>query len=155
MNRRIWCQWKSLKLDKCILNWQTQRVCINNQFTIWASVTSGIQQGSVLGPVRNVHMLHKTLAMIRSSCVNLDELVFKELYTSFFRQLKKQSCNSTLDNLSKLLHKQSCRSISMPWRAFHHSLDLIKCIYYKTSFNLSEDKQIGLQPTIAVQEKVN
>ena len=79
-------------------NWiQDFRVCINGQFSNWAPVTSGIPQGSVLGPLLFVIYINDLPDDITS-----DIFLFADDTKIFNRIDSQEDANNLQANLTKL-----------------------------------------------------
>jgi endonuclease/exonuclease/phosphatase family metal-dependent hydrolase len=79
------------------LSHRRQRVCVNGTFSGWNDVTSGIPQGSVLGPILFVIFINDMPDTIRSICKLFadDTKVYRQLHTP-------EDCDILQDDIHKL-----------------------------------------------------
>ena len=81
------CLWICNFMSNC-----KQRVEVNGEFSQWHSVTSGIPQGSVLGPILFVVFINDLL-----DCVDSEVLMFAD-DTKLYRTIAHQSDIQTVQN---------------------------------------------------------
>ena len=99
-HKRLLSKIQSYCISDQLLGWissflsdRQQRVCINGCHSNWGSVTSGIPQGSVLGPILFVIYINDLPEMVNNSTVYLfadDTNIFKEI-----------SCFADIDDLQE------------------------------------------------------
>ena len=91
-HQRLLLKLESYGITSCVLTWikdflvgRGQQVCVNGTQTDWSAVTSGVPQGSVLGPVLFVVFIKELPDVVNSTC---------QMYaddTKVFAEVEKES----------------------------------------------------------------
>ena len=108
-----------LKWIESFLVGRKQRVCVNGAFSDWADVTSGIPQGSVLGPLLFVMYINDLPELVSSSSVYLfadDTKIFKHVENendAAFLQKDLQSLVSWSEKWLLKFHPDKCCVVSI------------------------------------------
>ena len=125
---------------RAFLNNRRQRVCVNGVLSDWAAVTSGVPQGSVLGPVLFVAYINDLPDVVECHCSMYadDTKVYNRVETEEEQQQLQSDINSLVDwadawqlcfnaDKCKVLHlgKQNSRlKYSMRKHGSHETLEL-------------------------------
>lgn len=70
-----------LEWIKDFLKDRKQRVCVDNNFSEWKEITSGIPQGSMLGPILFIIYINDLPDAIESTCKNFPD------YTKIYKRI--------------------------------------------------------------------
>ena len=108
----------TLQWIKSFLSDRKQRVRVENEFSSWTSVKSGIPQGSVLGPILFVMFINDMLDIVKSMCLLFadDAKIFRSVhhssdYTELQEDLNELTKRSTRWQLPFNIDK--CKSLHM------------------------------------------
>ena len=138
---------KSYGVGDCVLNWirdfligRRQRVNINGQFSEWADVTSGVPQGSVLGPVLFVVYINDLPDILESLC---------QLYADDTKVFSKVDCierknqiQRDLDNLVSWADKWQLQFNSDKCHILHLGYKNSNYPYYMRKHNSLEKVEL-------------
>ena len=114
-HRRLIWKLQSYGIKGKILDWvaavlshRSQRVRVNNSFSSWQEVTSGIPQGSVIGPMLFVIFINDLPEVIKSS----ELFVFADDMKLFHAICTEEDCTSLQSNPCRTLDKHITLKIS-------------------------------------------
>ena len=115
-HERLLIKLNSLGIRGEILTWlrfflteRKQRVVINGTFSDWASVTSGVPQGTVLGPLLFLLYVNDLDSVVKHSTIKLfadDVLLYAEVNTT-------KDCLALQDDLSAVVSWSTCWQLKL------------------------------------------
>ena len=149
INRKFGIEGKMLSWFQSYLNGRHQRVVLNGQFSEWYPVTSGVPQGSVIGPTLFIMYINDIL-----NCIEHSEILLFADDCKLFKEINNDTdCNQLQQDFNRLiewcsvwkmkLHPDKCVFMNF---SLKRSNDIVKN-YYMENKNLKrvfEMKDLGI-----------
>lgn len=170
-HKRLMAKVKSYGIDNQVLNWikafltgRWQRVCLNGSYSGWSEVSSGIPQGSVLGPLLFLIYINDLPDVSHDSEVYLfadDAKVFHEIATEEDREHLQEDITRMKNWTDKWLlrfHPTKCKAMSVGHtrcERFEYKLDDHVLEYSSCEKDLGVNIDENLTFEEHISEKVN
>ena len=144
-DQKQWNHWTKLQGIKAFLTDRSQRVRVEQEFSSWSQVKSGIPQGSVLGPILFVIFINDMSAVVESFCQLFADnaKIFNSICSS--EDNRKLQCD--LDKLSDWAEKWQLYFNTDKCKSFHIGRTNKRQVYQMNGNSLDqvmEEKDLGV-----------